>query len=499
MLSSKIYASSALAFLLASQCAVAKSENAYGPVASGQTLWDIAAEVRPDSSVSVVQLVYSLYDLNPNAFQSSNMNLLKKGVYLKMPTKDKVLKMSNRQAASVFKEHTLALRALSASAGTLNKAKKKRSKYAKQVKRLQKTLGTFRYKSNAWNKTYKQLADSKSLYKKWNNKVAGIRKDLVAKTLAPSVATPAAVPVAEATSTPVASSKSSANVTAMEERMKALEGKVGNFASMEKRFAILEAELGQKEKIILKLRSTLRVAATAMKKQQAENIALQQKLQALDPSSKLIDNKPKLELQVAGTEKVAASSAPTVSAKLDSTKADSTADKDTKTKVTEVIAKPKVEVQADNSKVAVASAFATAKKPIVSPAKATAKPEAIKATTTISPKKVVAKKTKADVKLSRDEKRRLRMAKANQGNTDFTSIVYWKTLLTQNLILVSAVLGGLLLLVLSSFVINGRRKKKKKAQELEDKHRDLFIDASKLSDVNTSDDNISPIDLKKAS
>ena len=136
MFSGKIYASSALVFLLTSQCAVAKSKNAYGPVASGQTLWDIAAEVRPDNSVSVIQLVYSLYDLNPNAFQSSNMNLLKKGVYLKMPTKDKVLSMTNQQAASAFKKHTQALPALSASAGTLNKAKQKRSKYAKQVKHL---------------------------------------------------------------------------------------------------------------------------------------------------------------------------------------------------------------------------------------------------------------------------------------------------------------------------------------------------------------------------
>ncbi|WP_053980463.1 FimV/HubP family polar landmark protein [Marinagarivorans algicola] len=58
----------------------------YGPVSSTDTLWSIAERVRPDSGVSVQQTMLAIQRLNPNAFINNNINLLKKGAVLRLPS-----------------------------------------------------------------------------------------------------------------------------------------------------------------------------------------------------------------------------------------------------------------------------------------------------------------------------------------------------------------------------------------------------------------------------
>ena len=69
-----------------SSTSFAKPENTYGPTKTGQSLWQIAKESQTNSSYSLEQLVIAFYKLNPNAFLSGNMNMLKKGVYLAIPS-----------------------------------------------------------------------------------------------------------------------------------------------------------------------------------------------------------------------------------------------------------------------------------------------------------------------------------------------------------------------------------------------------------------------------
>ena len=70
----------------------------YGPVRASDTLWSIAARVRPDDSVSVQRMMLALLVANPEAFATRNVNALKAGVTLRIPGRDE-LGPDDRKAA----------------------------------------------------------------------------------------------------------------------------------------------------------------------------------------------------------------------------------------------------------------------------------------------------------------------------------------------------------------------------------------------------------------
>lgn len=74
----------------------------YGPVLENQTLWSIANEVRPDNSVSVYQSMMALYEANPHAFNNNNVNELKRGEVLRIPSANTFKSMSGREAYQEF-------------------------------------------------------------------------------------------------------------------------------------------------------------------------------------------------------------------------------------------------------------------------------------------------------------------------------------------------------------------------------------------------------------
>lgn len=57
----------------------------YGPVSASDTLWKVARDVRPDTSVSVNQTMIALMRANPDAFINGDMNLLRRGATLQVP------------------------------------------------------------------------------------------------------------------------------------------------------------------------------------------------------------------------------------------------------------------------------------------------------------------------------------------------------------------------------------------------------------------------------
>lgn len=75
-----------------------------GPTGPSDTLWNIAASVRPDSSVSMQQVMLALQDLNPDAFIGGNINRLKRGEVLRVPDIEDIRSRSraeaNRQVAA---------------------------------------------------------------------------------------------------------------------------------------------------------------------------------------------------------------------------------------------------------------------------------------------------------------------------------------------------------------------------------------------------------------
>ncbi|HPW33723.1 MAG TPA: FimV/HubP family polar landmark protein, partial [Arenimonas sp.] len=74
---------------------------AYGPVASGKTLWSVAEEVRPDASVTVKQMMVALLRANPEAFDDGNVNKLKRGSVLRIPGREEASILTDQQAADL--------------------------------------------------------------------------------------------------------------------------------------------------------------------------------------------------------------------------------------------------------------------------------------------------------------------------------------------------------------------------------------------------------------
>jgi pilus assembly protein FimV len=80
----------------------------YGPVSSTDTMWGIALKVRPDRSLSVQQTMLAIQRANPDAFINDNINLLRKGQVLRIPSHNEILDMSARQAISQVAEQNTA-------------------------------------------------------------------------------------------------------------------------------------------------------------------------------------------------------------------------------------------------------------------------------------------------------------------------------------------------------------------------------------------------------
>jgi pilus assembly protein FimV len=70
----------------------------YGPVGSSDTLWDIALQVRPGRDVSVQQTMLAIQRANPDAFINGNINLLRRGQVLRVPSRDEIQSLGQAQA-----------------------------------------------------------------------------------------------------------------------------------------------------------------------------------------------------------------------------------------------------------------------------------------------------------------------------------------------------------------------------------------------------------------
>jgi pilus assembly protein FimV len=70
----------------------------YGPITQTDTLWKIALTVRPDSRLSVYQVMEALYQANPNSFVNNNFNHLVQGQYLKIPSFDRMMSVNTMVA-----------------------------------------------------------------------------------------------------------------------------------------------------------------------------------------------------------------------------------------------------------------------------------------------------------------------------------------------------------------------------------------------------------------
>lgn len=73
-------------------------EMEYGPVQSGETLWDIAIDHVRGTDVTVNQAMNAIFRENPQAFIRDNMNLLKRGAILRVPGFEDMRDFDRREA-----------------------------------------------------------------------------------------------------------------------------------------------------------------------------------------------------------------------------------------------------------------------------------------------------------------------------------------------------------------------------------------------------------------
>ncbi|MFP5507505.1 MAG: FimV/HubP family polar landmark protein [Gammaproteobacteria bacterium] len=72
------------------------------------TLWKIASEVRPDGGVSMEQTMLGLLEANPDAFYDQNINNLKAGYVLRVPTREEMAAVGQGEAlAEVRRQNRL--------------------------------------------------------------------------------------------------------------------------------------------------------------------------------------------------------------------------------------------------------------------------------------------------------------------------------------------------------------------------------------------------------
>src|SRR4029453_17011595 len=81
-------------------------DGSYGMTDRDDTLWAIALKTRPSSRVSVQQQMLAIARANPEAFIGGNINLVKAGFTLKLPSETEATSLSVADANAEAAEQT---------------------------------------------------------------------------------------------------------------------------------------------------------------------------------------------------------------------------------------------------------------------------------------------------------------------------------------------------------------------------------------------------------
>ena len=84
------------------------TDGAIGPVQANDTAWGLALVHRPDRTVSVQQMMLALLRANPDAFIQQNVNQLRRGAILRLPTRAEMAQLAQGDAVEeIQRQHQL--------------------------------------------------------------------------------------------------------------------------------------------------------------------------------------------------------------------------------------------------------------------------------------------------------------------------------------------------------------------------------------------------------
>ncbi|KPJ68057.1 MAG: hypothetical protein AMJ43_01220 [Coxiella sp. DG_40] len=92
---------------------IAANQNTYGPTSKADQLWQIAVFVRPNASVSIQQTMLAILRDNPQSFIDANVNRIKQGSVLKIPTLEEIQQIAPNVATQQIDLQNTAWRKLS--------------------------------------------------------------------------------------------------------------------------------------------------------------------------------------------------------------------------------------------------------------------------------------------------------------------------------------------------------------------------------------------------
>jgi len=86
------------------------TDGTYGRTINSDTMWAIASQTLPSNNVTPQQNMIAIQRLNPNAFIDNNVNLLKEGVILRLPSESDAQQTTNSDAIAEINEQNRAWR-----------------------------------------------------------------------------------------------------------------------------------------------------------------------------------------------------------------------------------------------------------------------------------------------------------------------------------------------------------------------------------------------------
>jgi FimV-like protein len=244
---------------------IAVAESSYGPVKNGETLFGIAKKnQQTESALSIKQLSIAIFNLNPDAFISNNINLLKKGARLKLPDTEALIKLSSSDAKAQFKNHTHALQVIRVEAKHLKRAKQQLAKNENQLRHLQQQLKKSRQYSKHWLTLSNSLVNAKRTLKKSQRKVAKLSNLLIEKvTLKYTAPITIQIPIQDDDVTDAMAKVDKrlndiqASLDSFNKTNLTLIEKVQELSKLNDRVKVLEESLGSTDNLVVQLKVTL--------------------------------------------------------------------------------------------------------------------------------------------------------------------------------------------------------------------------------------------------